>query len=1217
MRISSVKTELISVSENSSLPVYTIEVGAAGQFNNDANIDISSTLNAELAAAPKGDQIQVVFNPGDYGVAHTILLPSNTTVIGNGAELGFMPGANGGSPNGSALISNAATYYIANNAYLENENGTYTEVPYTQVNTARVATTYSAIIMNTNISVSGLVFNETGSSTDGDAYTDVDGNTFGTWFTNATNIDVSDNLYIGGNDGNAFVNVQNGVVANNIAIGNLCAFDNWNGTSNVTIINNQVWQKSVGDNSAFAGVQINSSPNGNPVTGGDITNDAVAGDSFAGNTIWQSAVNSDPLLDHGSTTETQITEEGNVDTSLGGYTQGFYSSGPISNLEVSDNVVTGAVIPSTVEPGLIDAVGTGVKDTDISGNLLYGTSVATSSTDEILAAGLNVSVTDNASVLESIDGETTAIVTNASTGGQPANPTVPASAWIEVPGNIMTTNESQTIQGVSIENEPTNTPLTLTVTAQFGTISSTASGVSSENNLSDQNTLIFTGDADQINQELSTLLYTPTVGDDTDTIEFVVSDGAGIVTTSYVPIINETLLENTNNVVTIGAGFIANSDSYSANGATGDTATPPPLLGDILIATSGENILDMSSLVSQAYLGTGNNTVIGGSLDEYIAAGSGLACLDLTGGGNVTFVGSSGSSTINAISGSDLVEAGSGTTNVIQGNNAVSVIGGLGRLNYSGGANNTFITTLPENGGNLTAVLGTGNSTVEALSGNDVITTQEGTKNLIALGSGADSVDSSGDDLIYAGEGTDTINITTDSVGSVVGGGGTIVLVDGGLSVAFSGSEHMLLPLTGLAIALSSDTINFRTGEMYDSSSREILLNNQLLNMVGNDQALIYAANQDTVNVNGAQNLLILAPNGAIPPANPQATIQGGSSTIEVDGSSMALIETGYNSILGANGAQLIVGGGDNTITGQDLQVQLSGAGNEVVLTGVDTVSATSPYSYESTNMPITIQNEMTVESGQFALGGLDSLDQASGSALISLFGGNKVTLNGSGDSVVASDQIYGGNILTNDGSGNSITVVNTQEAATTITANTSTLVSSIDNKGTVIGGTNNNSNENLTFIAGSGTSNTILGAASNASITLFGGQSFGNIVYGGKDGGNVFNGGAGGADYFVGGGNGDILIGGAAGQNTLVAGVGAETLIGAEQGNDIFSIPGGGGFDVIQNFTGSLNINPTLSVTSETNVAGSLMVTLSDSTRIMFAGVANFTQIANTLFPN
>jgi len=1195
------------MSESSLLPTYTIQVGTPGQFNNDADVDISSSLNAELAAAPSGDQIVVVFNPGNYGIANTLLLPSNTTVIGNGAELGFLPGADGGSPNGSALISNAATYYISNNTYLKNPDGTYTEVPFTFVNTARIATTYSAIIVNTNISVSGLVFNETGSQ--GTNYNGTADNTFGTWFTNATNVNVSNNLYIGGNDGNAFVNVQNGVVSNDIAVGNLCAFDNWNGTSNVTIEDNEVWQKSIMDNSAFAGVQLNSSPNGNPATGGDITNDAVIGDSFAGNTIWQSAVNSNPLLDHGMSSESQITEEGNVDTSLGGYTQGFYSSGPMSGLEVADNVVTGAVVPET-EAGLIDAVGTGITDASISGNLVYDASAATSSTALILAPGPTVSVTGNASISESVDGQAGALVTNATVGDESTAPTE-LTGWIEVPADLVTTNQAEMIQGVSLEGESADTTMTLSVTAQFGTISSNDPNLLNGINTAGQSALTITGDVATINQELSTLIYTPTAGNDTDAIEFMASNSTEVLTTSYIPVVNQTLLSMASDVVTIGSGFISPSDSYSANGVTGDTATPPSVTGDILVVMSGDNVLNMSSVASLAYLGTGSDTVIGGSLAEYIAAGEGVSSIELSGGGNVTFVGGAGASTVNALSGDDLIEAGSGALALTQGSNALSVIGGLGTLNYTGGPGSTFIATLPENAGDLNAQLGTGNSTVEALSGNDIISTDVGATDLIVLGSGMDSVNTNGDDLIYAGTGSDTINISTASTGSIVGDGGTITLVNGKLSFTFLDTKNTTVPLAGLANALSSDTVNFSVGQMYDSSSPESLISNQMLNMVGNDQALIFASNQDTVNVMGNGNNLILAPNSAVPTPNRQATMAGGSSTININGTSMALIETADNKISGANGAQAIVGGGNNTVTGQNFNVKLSGSANKVILTGENTVSASSPYSYEQTNIPITVQNEMTVQSGQYSLGGLDILDQTSGTAAISLFGGNKVTLNGSNDSVLASDQIYGGNLITNNGNGNSINIANVANAATTISANASTLVNVMDSVGQIIGSVNNNINENLTFIAGTSSSNTIYGAGSNASMTLFGGQSTGNVAYAGKQGGSILNGGSGGMDYFVGGGNGDILIGGTAGQNTLVAGAGTETLVGAGLGNDAFSIAGGGA-DLIENFTGSLTVNAALSVIAKTDLAGSLVVTLNDTTKITFVGLTNLTQTGN-----
>jgi len=1273
------------MSGNSSLPIFTIDVGTPNQFNNDADVDISSTLNAEIAAAPVGDQVDVVFNPGNYGVANTILLRSNTTVIGNGAELGFLPGANGGSStNGGALIGNAGAYATSNNFFIENPNGSYTEDVHWQSNTQLLATTYSALIINTNISVSGLVFNETGSETVATVNSGKDSNSFGTWFINATNVNVSNNVYLGGNDGNAFTNVDNGVVSNNIAIGNLCAFDNWNGSSNISILDNQVWQKSKNDNSAFAGVQLNSTPNGNPATGGDASNDAVIGDSFAGNTIWQSAVNSDPLLDHGVSSESQITEEGNVDTSLGGYTQGFYSSGPIAGLEVTDNVVTGAVVPET-ESGLIDAVGAGITDASISGNLVYDASAATSSTALILAPGPTVSVTGNASISESVDGQVGALVTNATVGDE-STASTELTAWIEVPADLVTTNQAQMIQGVSLGGESADTTLTLSVTAQFGTVSSTDStdpSLLNGINSAGQSALTITGTVAKINQELSTLVYTPTAGNDTDAIEFIVSNSADVLTTSYIPVVNETLLSIASDVVTMGSGFIAPSDSYSANGATGDTAEPPSLSGDILAVVSGNNVLNMSSVASLAYLGTGTDTVIGGSLDEYIAAGAGSASIELGGGGNVTFVGSSGSSTVNALSGEDLIEAGSGAMELTQGSNAVSVIGGLGTLDYAGGSGSSFITTLPENAGNLNAQLGSGNSTVEALSGNDTISTEVGTTNLIVLGSGTDSVNSSGDDVIYAGTSNDTINLNASSLGTVVGGGGQVTAVyDGkvstflatvnvavtfqalsnailsepppllpGITLTSQGHDVNTIPMmsvtdeagdnmltvsgasalndiagndtvqvvaqtyllnSSISGAKSPNTINFVDDDLYNSSSAAFLSSDNVLNLAGNDQTVIYAANQDTVNMTGAGNAVMLEPDSAIPSTNQQATMKGGSSLIKVSGSSTALVETAGNNIIGADGAQLIVGGGDNTITGQNIDAQISGAGNKVILTGSDTVTAASPYSYESTNVSMAVQNEMTVQSGQFVMGGLDQLDQTSGTAAISLFGGNKVTLDGSRDSIIASDQIYVGNSMTNNGAGNAVALINTSNAATTITANASTLVNMSDNRGTVIGGGNNNSDESLTFIAGTGTSNTIFGAGSNASITLFGGQSAGNIVYGGSQGGNSLNGAAGGGDLFVGGGDGDVLIGGASGNNTLAAGAGSETLVGAGLGNDLFSVGGGGGSDVVQNFTGSLTVNSGLSVTSQIDLAGSLVVSLSDSTRITFLGVSNLTQSGN-----
>jgi hypothetical protein len=450
-------------------------------------------------------------------------------------------------------------------------------------------------------------------------------------------------------------------------------------------------------------------------------------------------------------------------------------------------------------------------------------------------------------------------------------------------------------------------------------------------------------------------------------------------------------------------------------------------------------------------------------------------------------------------------------------------------------------------------------------------------------------------------QGGNVLTVGAASLVNVVAGNDVVQVTDG-----------TYLNNASISGAQASNTINFGNNDIYQGCTTSFISTKNTLNLSGNDAAVVYAANQDTVNLYGNGNVLILQQNSALTDLAAQATAVGGASVVNVNGVSTALVETEGNAITGANGAQLIVTEGNNTITGQGLNALISGAGDQVVLTGSDTLISASPYTYQATPMTAPVQNQLTVQSGQFTLGGLDTLDQVSGSAAISLFGGNRVTLGGANDSVTVGDQIYGGNAITNVGAGNVVTLVDTNDAATTITAVASTLVNVADNAGSVIGGPNDNSDEHLAFIAGSGTSNTIFGASSNAAITLFGGQSAGNMVYGGAAGANSLNGGSGGGDYFKAGGAGDVLIGGAAGNNTLISSAGPETLVGAGLGNDAFSIAGGGGTDVIENFAGSLTVNGALMVASQTDIAGSLTVTLSDQTRISFTGVASLTNTGN-----
>ncbi|MDE1896334.1 MAG: hypothetical protein KGH91_04610, partial [Rhodospirillales bacterium] len=322
---------------------------------------------------------------------------------------------------------------------------------------------------------------------------------------------------------------------------------------------------------------------------------------------------------------------------------------------------------------------------------------------------------------------------------------------------------------------------------------------------------------------------------------------------------------------------------------------------------------------------------------------------------------------------------------------------------------------------------------------------------------------------------------------------------------------------------------------------------------------------------------------------------------------------SGNNSIIANNGAALFVVSGNNTISGDNAALTLQGDGNFVNLTGQSTISDSSPWQYSTSTNPNSVQNQFTVQGGQFNLGGKDTLLQTSSSAAITLAGGNNITLNGSNDSITAYDQLYGGNDILLGGSGtDSVHLENMSDSATTINANVNAFVTATDDTGPMIGAVNTNSNEKLMFIGGSGTSNTVFAAGSNTQVTLFGGSSSNNIVSGGNAGNNSLNGGTGGSDLFRAGGNNDVLIGGAAGANTLVSAAGNETLTGAGLGNDLFSILGGGGTDLISNFTGQLVVASALTVSSETVSGGALNVYLNDGTHLIFSGLASVNQNGN-----
>ena len=520
-----------------------------------------------------------------------------------------------------------------------------------------------------------------------------------------------------------------------------------------------------------------------------------------------------------------------------------------------------------------------------------------------------------------------------------------------------------------------------------------------------------------------------------------------------------------------------------------------------------------------------------------------------------------------------------------------------------GGANDTVTTaksviagpsssTVPNNQVNVSSVVSSS------------FTYNDGSPSIVSTvaGSGGVYVTSGGTEIVATVGGT-----YYDSVGGngyTIGGSAKVDLSSGNNTITFSdGTMPVGDTIGGTAnspntiILGSSNTFNF-TGDSGNSAF-------DVASVTGSgNSGFIYGSSQDTVYAGGSGNLFS-------DHEQPECVRRRRSSLV-VSGADTLSIWSGNNNIQASNDGAVFVNSNNNSISGSDASLTLQGTGNSINFTGEATVSDSSPWSYETALGAAAVQNQFTVAGGQFNLGGQDTLLQTGYSAALTLAGGNNVNLWGANDSITAYDQVYGGNNIVLNGANDSVHLVNVSDSAATINANAGAFVTATDSHGAKIGGINTNSNEQLVFIGGSGTSSTVIASGSNTQVTLFGGSSNGNIVSGGDAGNNSLNGGGGSGDLFTAGGNNDVLIGGSGGANTLVSAAGNETLTGAGLGNDLFSIAGGGGTDMITDFTGSLVVAANLTVSNETVTGGALNVYLNDGTHLIFAGLTSVSQNGN-----
>jgi Ca2+-binding RTX toxin-like protein len=520
------------------------------------------------------------------------------------------------------------------------------------------------------------------------------------------------------------------------------------------------------------------------------------------------------------------------------------------------------------------------------------------------------------------------------------------------------------------------------------------------------------------------------------------------------------------------------------------------------------------SEIERLVLGSGNDSIFGGSGAEYVESGAGDDRL-LGGGGNDTLFGGAGDDQFVLASGfrdDSLVGGEDGQTNgdlldasaVSEGLNVTfsdSEIGllvgasgtvsfsqierialGSGNDSFSGaaGSENVFggagADTLLGDSGNDTLSGGAGNDSIEGGAGDDVLAGDEGDDTILG-GDGDDRFALSngfGSDVITGGDGSETFGDLLDASG-----------VSEGLTVTFDG------PKAG-TVVFGSDTVNFSQIE-------------RLRLGAGGD---IVFGGSAADSVDGG------AGNDSLYGGGENDTLQGGAGDDQVDGGAgddSLAGDAGNDTLIGGAGADTLEGGlGDDSLSG--------GAGNDALFGG---------------------QGSDTIDGGADA---------------DTIFGGvgNDSLLGGDGDDTFVIESGFGndtlvggeageldGDLLDASGLTEALSVTFTGPEAGTLTGVSGTVTFSEIERLHLGGG-------NDSVFGGVGAEH-VFGGLGDDSLA---GDSGNDKLFGGS-----------GADRVDGGSGNDSLLG-EEGEDTLFGGDGADTLDGGI-GND--SLSGGAGNDSLR----------------------------------------------------
>ncbi len=572
-----------------------------------------------------------------------------------------------------------------------------------------------------------------------------------------------------------------------------------------------------------------------------------------------------------------------------------------------------------------------------------------------------------------------------------------------------------------------------------------------------------------------------------------------------------------------------------------------------------------------------------------------------TGGGNITGV-VNGSATISdgdadnqwTVNGTATITGNGGNPQVsIGATGAASITGPLGNLIVSNDGGRAAISITQGGAAESLTMVG-GAAIVSVYGGQTQISTASGPVGTdLSLGLGTFNVTSLGADTISAGSGTDTV---------IVCGQAAVHAGTGNLSV-FGRGDTLGATVYAAAgdITLNGDTGNITYVGSAQANTLELdLAGNTVLG--GSGHLTIHGGSRESIS-GGSGGLTYLATDGG--GANTLATVANSASLLQLAGGDVVQSH-GNDTITGGSGNQTITafgnalidagtGNSQFTLSGRDTLVG-GGGGDAVTVTkgAVATVTADAGTSVTETAAATTFTigssgASASVTGGAASIGdnggGVAVTTTAAAGTAVTVGGAASVSSNGadtiqagSGTEAImlhaAHAQVYGGS--------GALTVVN-QDWTTG------------DNE-TVHGGSGSLSYDQgpgaLTFIGGTG--NAVINAEYGSANVVAGS---GNISLTGGSAGLGFTAGTGHADVTLTPGGGTVTFGSG---STIVreASYGAADTFNFQAGH-------GGGTDVVTGFRFGVdhaNLGG-LSISSATQGAGGISVTLSDGTHITMIG--------------